>query len=177
MAGREEEQGVTVELTPIVGSPELNHLFIDVPVVDILGAVDGWKWLPLAGLTVIAVSAFGEPFLRDDAGAIHQIDTIEGKLSKVADSLSELAAMLRDGEARDNLLLEGLVVGARGRGLILELRECYDFKIAPILGGQMGVDEMEKLDFAVKLHIAGQIHQQVKDLPPGTKIDKITMSD
>lgn len=53
-----DDQGVTVELTPIGGPPELDFLFIEVP-VEILTAIDGWKWLSLVGLTVIAVSAFG----------------------------------------------------------------------------------------------------------------------
>ncbi|CAK12360.1 hypothetical protein pRL120651 [Rhizobium johnstonii 3841] len=171
-----DDQGVTVELTPIGGPPELDFLFIEVPAVDILRAIDGWKWLSLVGLTVIAVSAFGEVFLRDGTGAVFQIDTIEGKLSKVANSIRELTAMLQNSEARDELLFGGLVIGARNRGLILEPGECYDFKIAPILGGQMSVDEIEKLSFTVKLHIAGQLHEQVKDVPPGTTIDQVTIS-
>ncbi|MCW4463588.1 DUF1851 domain-containing protein [Sphingomonas sp. BT-65] len=172
----EDVQLISVELTSIGGPPELDYLFIEIPEVDVIRAIDGWKWLPLKGLTAIAVSAFGEVFLRDSAGVIHQIDTIEGKLSKAANSLPELAAMLQDAEARDNLLFAGLVIGARRRGLILEPGECYDFRLAPIVGGNMGVDEMQKLSFVVKLHIAGQLHEQVKDLPPGTRISNVNIS-
>ena len=172
----EEALGLQVELAPIGGSPELQALFIDIPAIDLFRAIDGWKWLPVTGLTAIAVSAFGEVFFRDSAGVVHQIDTIEGRLTKVANSLPELTTMLKDAEARDNLLLEGLVIGARKMGLILEPGECYDFKIAPVLGGKMGVEEMQKLSFVVKLHIAGQLHEQVKDLPPGTKINHVTIS-
>lgn len=172
----EDELDVTIELISIGGPPELSYLFIDVLEEDILRALDGWKWLPIRNLSAIAVSAFGEVFFRDPVGAIHQIDTIEGKLSKVSNSFPELATMLQGAEARDNLLLGGLVIGARSRGLTLEPGECYDFRIAPILGGQMNVDEMQKLSFVVKLHVAGQLHEQVKDLPPGTRINKVTMS-
>jgi len=167
---------MTVDLISIGGTSELSYLFIDVPTEDVLRAVDGWKWLPLQNLSAIAVSAFGEVFFSDPMGAIHQIDTIEGKLSKVANSFPELTAMLQDAEARDSLLFAGLVIGARDKGLMLESGECYDFKVAPVLGGQMGVDEMQKLSFVVKLHIAGQLHEQVKDLPPETRINKVTMS-
>jgi len=172
----EEGLGLQVELTAIGGLPELEALFIDIPAIDILRAIDAWKWLPIKGLTAIAVSAFGEVFLRDSDGAIHQIDTIEGKLTKVAKSLPQLTILLQDAEARDHLLFGGLVIGARNSGLILEPGECYDFKLAPVLGGKMGVEEMEKLSFVVKLHIAGQLHEQVKDLPPGTKINQVTIS-
>jgi hypothetical protein len=121
------------------------------------------------------VSAFGEVFLRDQADAVFQIDTIEGKLSKVATSVGELTAMMRNSYVRDELLFGGLVFGARNRGLILEPGECYDFEIAPVLGGQMGVHQITKLPFVVKLHIAGQLHEQVRDLPPGTKVGKMTI--
>jgi len=167
---------MTVNLISIGGTSELSYLFIDVPTEDVLRAIDGWKWLPLQNLSAIAVSAFGEVFFSDPMGAIHQIDTIDGKLSKVANSLPELTAMLQDAEVRDSLLFGGLVIGARNEGLMLEAGECYDFKVAPVLGGQMRVDEMQKLSFVVKLHIAGQLHEQIKDLPPGTRINKVTMS-
>lgn len=167
---------VAVDLISVDGSPELEHLFINVLAVDISRGLDGWKWLPISDLTAVAVSAFGEVFFRDAAGAIHQIDTIEGKLSKVANSLPELAGMFQIVETRDTLLLEGLVLGARKNGLMLEEGECYDFRIAPALGGQMSVSDMEKLSFVVKLHIAGQLHEQIKDLPPGTRINEVTIS-
>lgn len=169
-------RAVAIELRPVKGPPELDFLFIAVPPMDILRAVDGWRWLHLEGLTVFAVSAFGEVFLRNNADAIFQIDTIEGRLLKVADSFDELGTMLRASDARDEVLFEGLVIGARNRGLMLDAGECYDFKIAPVLGGQMSVDEIGKLSFVVKLNIAGQLHEQVKDLPVGTKIDKVTIS-
>ncbi|MDK2767624.1 MAG: DUF1851 domain-containing protein [Sphingomonas sp.] len=177
-SGKRKDAGdidLPVELISIGGPPELAHLFIDIPAVDILRGLDGWRWVGLSGLTAIAVSAFGEVFFRDDVGAIHQIDTIEGKLSKVAASLPDLTATLQDADARDSLLLGGLVIGARNRGLLLEPGECYDFKLAPIIGGKMDVSDMEKLSFVVKLHIAGQLHEQVKDLPPGTPIGKVTI--
>lgn len=162
-----EDHGVTVELKRIEGPRELEYLFLEVPPVDVLRAIDAWKWLSLTGLTVIAVSAFGELFLLDNADAVFQIDTIEGALSKVATSVGELTAMLDAPEVRDELLFEGLVVGARNKGLILRSYECYDFKIPPILGGSMSVNELQMLPFVVKLQIAGQLHEQAKYMPPG----------
>lgn len=34
-----------------------------------------------------------------------------------------------------------------------------------------------KTFFVVKVHMAGQIHWQVKDLPHGTKVNKVTIGD
>jgi Domain of unknown function (DUF1851) len=167
---------IAVDLAAFSRGTGLLHLLADVSEADVVRAVEGWLWLPLSGFTVIAVSAFGEPFLRDSMGTVLQIDTIEGKLSRIANCLPELAAMLKTEEARDQLLFEGLVMGARHKGLTLAKGECYDFRIAPILGGQMDADHIEKLSFVVKLHIAGQIHEQVKDLARGTKINSVKLS-
>ena len=169
------EPGIAVDLVTIGGPPELGHLFIDVPANIIAGALEAWGWIGLDGLTVIAVSAFGEPFFRDTQGAIHQLDTLDGKLTNVAASLPEFTALLQEVAGSDEMLLAGLVVGARDRGLILAPGECYDFKIAPILGGEITVDQMETMSFLVKLHIAGQLHDQVRHLAPGTKINSVTL--
>lgn len=177
--GKRDEDGtkpvLAVDLVTIGGPPELGHLFIDVPADKIAGALEAWGWIGLEGLTVIAVSAFGEPFFRDPRGAIHQLDTLEGRLNDVAGSLSGFTAMLQEAAARDELLLAGLVLGAIRRGLILAPGECYDFKIAPILGGEISADQIETMSFLVKLHIAGQLHDQVRHLPPGTKINSVTI--
>jgi hypothetical protein len=172
----EEGPGVGIDLTSIDGSPELQDLFIAVSGPDVLQAIDGWKWLPLKGLTAIAVSAFGEVFFRDAAGGIHQIDTIEGTLAKVADTLPAFTAILQETEARDRLLLAGLVAGARESGLLLAVGECYVFRLPPVLGGEMRVETMTKLSFVVKLDLAGQLHEQVRALPPGTPINGIQIS-
>lgn len=171
------EPEIRVDLTRIGGAPELDYLFITPTPEDIVRALDGWKWIGLEGLTVIAVSAFGEIFFRANDQEIHHLDTIEGRLVRVAPSLSVFTAELQETDRRDELLLGGVVLAARSRGLVLDSMECYDYRIAPILGGQMDIDQVEKMLFVVKLHIAGQIHEQVKDLPPGTPINSFKFSD
>lgn len=169
------EPAIPVDLVTIGGPPELGRMFIEIPANMIAGALEAWGWIGLGGLTVIAVSAFGEPFFRDRHGAIHQLDTLDGRLTKVAGSLSEFTAVLQEAAARDELLLAGLVSSAMDRGLILAPGECYDFRIAPILGGEISVDQIEKISFLVKLHIAGQLHDQVRHLAPGTRINSVTL--
>lgn len=176
-AGFVPNGGVSVALTHIGGNPELEFLLLDLPEEDIVHALEGWHWIGLSGLTAIAVSAFGEVFFRAENGAILHLDAIEGRMNVVAESLSAFTADLGEAERRDDLLLAGLVVGARNRGISLATGECYDFQIAPVLGGPMDVEHMHPMSFVVKLHIAGQLHQQIKDLPPGTRINQVTISD
>lgn len=167
----------SISLTHIGGAPELDFLLINPSDVDIVRALDGWTWIDLAGLTAIAVSAFGEVFFQGQTGAIIQLDSIEGSKREVANSLAEFVAALMEPAERDDLLLAGHIIGARNKGILLSPGECYDFKVAPILGGPMDVEHMQKLSFVVKLHIAGQLHEQVKDLPSGTRVNRIEIAD
>ena len=55
-------------------------------------------------------------------------------------------------------------------------RNVYGFKTPPLLGGALEVDNVETIDFVVGLSIAGQIHDQIRGLPPGTRISGFTVS-
>lgn len=179
-AAEEEQEEVTlvdVALERIGGPPELQWMFIDILDRDIQRGLDGWRWIDLEGLTAVAISAFGDVFFRTPGGSIQMLDTIEGRLKEVAESLAHLTAQLQQTETRDELLLGGLVNAARTKNMRLEEGECYDFKVAPVLGGEMSLEATHKLSFVVKLHIAGQLHEQVKDLPPGTRIGRLTITE
>jgi hypothetical protein len=53
--------------------------------------------------------------------------------------------------------------------------EVLTFKIPPVLGGAIEVENIAALDYVVASSIAGQLHRQVKDLPPGTAVSGFTI--
>ncbi|MCG8543391.1 MAG: DUF1851 domain-containing protein [Alphaproteobacteria bacterium] len=55
--------------------------------------------------------------------------------------------------------------------------ECIGFKIPLFLNGTDDVANLELIDMEVYWSIHAQLIEQTKDLPPGTKIDKVTISD
>lgn len=156
---------------------DFQHLFIEPPTKDVWEALDGWKWIGLDGLQPRAVSAFGDVFFQASDGSVKLLDTVGGRLIQVSDAWPELVTQLNDPGRRNELLLAELATAARKKGLVLSAGECYDFEKPPVLGGEMSVEQINKTFFVVKVHIAGQIHQQVKDLPQGTKINKVTIGD
>ena len=139
-------------------------------------ALNAWLWLGLEGKTPIRVTAFADVFFSAPDG-VWFLDTLEGKLERVCTSVHDLDQIVATEEARDRYLLAGLVDRAISEGMTLEAGQCYDFRINPVLGGAVAFENVEAQDFLVALHIAGQIHEQVRNLPPGTKINAVTIDE
>jgi len=137
-------------------------------------ALEAWSWIGIGNKVPVLASLFGDVFLQDAQGYWF-LDSLEGTLTKVAMTMDELQAKLDAEEGQDNFLLGGLAISAERLGILLEPNEVYDFKIPPVLGGKTGVDNIVKMDFVVSLNIAGQLHDQVRHLPPGSKIKGITV--
>ena len=101
------------------------------------------------------------------------LDTVEGRLSREWDSPTSLQTQLNTVDGQDRYLMAGLAVAAFNAGLLPGARQVLSFKVAPALGGSFEPHNIEVSDLVVTLSIAGQIHQQIKDLPPGTPISAI----
>jgi hypothetical protein len=68
-------------------------------------------------------------------------------------------------------------MAAERAGLVPGPDQVYDFRISPVLGGPIEVSNIGVIDFVVGVNIAGQLHDQLRGLPPGTAISGITIGD
>ncbi|MBO9501248.1 hypothetical protein [Brevundimonas sp. A19_0] len=143
---------------------------------DIRRSLDGWSWMEVPNTPPIFVTAFGDMLFRRSNDLV-MLDTLDGTLVPVAKSVSDLRQRLSDIELQDHIFSSVWVQAARRRGLALTPETCFDWRIAPALGGTISADNIETRLFVVKVHIAGQLHQQISSLAPGTKISKVTISD
>lgn len=137
-----------------------------------VAALTDWLWLPgLVDLAPLAFSAFGDAFLYAPDG-VWFLDTIEGTLTREWNNPAEVQDALNTLEGEDRFLLGGLVHAAAEAGIEPSESEVLAFKVAPILGGAFEADNIAAYDFEVALSLAGQLHRQLKDLPPGTSISE-----
>jgi hypothetical protein len=144
------------------------------PPERMLQALDGWRWLPgLVGLQPWFASPFGDLFLVDGAGAVWYLDLIEGSVVRTWDDTNLCTSALQTPDGLDRYLLAGLAEAASERGVVPTESEVLCFEVPPFLGGPMDADHVETIDFVVGVDIAGQLHEQVKDLPPGTPISGV----
>jgi len=139
-------------------------------------ALEPWHWLDLDGKAALCASPFGDVFLEDDQG-VWWLDTLEGVLTRPWATREEFAGALSTTEGQDEYLLAGLGLAAEEAGLGPGPDQVYGFTVPPKLGGALDVDNVEVIDFVVALSLAGQIHRQIRDLPPGTEITGFTLDD
>ena len=98
------------------------------------------------------------------------LDVIGGSLSELCSTGEELTAILNTKDGRDEYLMVGLAAEAEANGLVPSGDEIYDFRVPPVLGGSLSVANLQLIDFEVAVNLAGQIHEQVRNLPPGTPV-------
>ena len=136
-----------------------------------------WRWLIGDALHLFMVSSCGDMFLSDRQGHVFWLDSGTGQLQQIANSVAEFHTLRQQRQNSDQWFMPQLVGDLMARGRKLGPGECYSYKKPPILGGQIEPPNFEPTDLSVHFSILGQIHKQVKDLPPGTKISKINIDE
>ncbi|GAB4588286.1 hypothetical protein Ntsu_61180 [Nocardia sp. IFM 10818] len=134
--------------------------------------LESWAWLGLEGKTPMCSSLFGDVFFLADDG-VWWLDTITGELTHEWGSVDEVEAALNSEEGQDKYLLAGLALAVAETGLVPAENQIYDFSHPPVLGGELDVENIEVATMDMSLNMLGQIHDQVRGLPPGTEISGI----
>lgn len=150
------------------------HLIKDLNKVDIEDICSFWTWCLADQKSVALISSVGDIFFVDKDGKINWLDTSIRVLKQVATNIQQFEQSLKDESNLDNWFLATLVEQLITQGKTLEENEVYSFKILPALGGDYSADNLEPIDISVHFAMTGQIHRQIKDLPDGTRINKVT---
>lgn len=135
--------------------------------------LDDWRWLVGNSVCLLLVSAIGDMFLADTDGRVFWLDTGTGQLQQIAESVGEFQRLRQLAEQADQWFIPQLVGDLIASGIRLSPGQCYSYKMPPILGGEIEPNNFEPTDLSVHFSLLGQIHRQVKNLPPGTKITNI----
>jgi hypothetical protein len=134
-------------------------------------ATQSWQWLPIDGREPLLVTAFGDIFFTGEDG-VWFLDTLGGTFDRICSTRAELEELLASTERQDRYCLAGFVERACREGMTLRDGQCYDFKMNPVVGGEIEYANIQPRDFVVAVHIAGQLHEQIRQFPPGTKITR-----
>lgn len=152
--------------------PTWEQLLIRTADIDCPRLLSYWRWLLQKDYHPIVMTAFGDWFLLDDDGSVHFLDLVAGKLSKAAETGDEFKQVMGRPEKLDEWFMAGLVESLLDNGIALELGQCYGYKLPPIVGGQLEVENIEPTDIVIHQSLLSQIHEQTRNLPEGTKISR-----
>lgn len=150
-----------------------NDLTINFQGYDENDLLEQWRWLVGDKMQLILVSSLGDMFLGNAQGQICWLDAGTGHLEQVAESQQDFEQRMQQRENADQWFVPQLVGDLIASGIRLGPGQCYSYKKPPVLGGEIEPGNFEPADLSVHFSILGQIHRQVKDLPPGTKISDI----
>ena len=152
-------------------------LMLDLKKFDHNDLLSEWRWLVDDSYTPIVLTKMGDMFLTSPDGKVHMLNLMEGQFTVVSDSLQEFQEKLHDPEIVGEWFLPEVVETNIEMGMKLKLNQCYGMKTPAFLSGQLKPDNIEPIDVSVYYSVTGQLLNQVKDLPPGTKIDDIKISN
>lgn len=142
---------------------------------DIEDALSSWRWLVPQPVRPLVMTAMGDLFLLDEDGAVLWLDAINGTCEEVAGSQEEWEVKLTDPELADEWFMTPLVLELRDIKP-LKKGQCYSPIRSPALSGSFEPENFEPCHWSVHLAFAGSLHEQLKDLPPGTKITNINFA-
>jgi hypothetical protein len=149
----------------------LKELTKDINSVDSTDILSSWHWLIGEIKGVHTITVLGDLFLIGKDDGIYWLQSDFGELTKVAKNNLQFQKLLFDEEKLDEWFLPGLVEKLINAGKILKKNEIYSYKILPVLGGDYSVENIKPTDISVHFAFCGDICEQIKDLPNGTKIN------
>ncbi|WP_394002695.1 T6SS immunity protein Tdi1 domain-containing protein [Luteimonas sp. WGS1318] len=136
-----------------------------------------WRWLVPEALSLRMVSALGDAFLEDASGAIYWLDTGGAELTRIADSRENFDYSRQEPELADRWFAPQLVGDLLSAGHSLGPGQCFSYKTPLTLGGDFKPDNFHASDLIAHFRTLGKIQSQVRDLPLGTLISSVALSD
>jgi hypothetical protein len=156
---------------------DVNRYLADISGIQPDHLLEDWQWLlGEVRYKVFRATAMGDLIIQDQGGLFYFLDMLKGKLRPLASSEEELWTKLTDRRLRKFLLSTFTVRDLQQEGCTLAPGQCYSPKHPPILGGDPDKENLERCDIQVHASIMGQLHRQVKNLAPGTKISDIVIN-
>ncbi len=145
-------------------------------------ALEDWRWLVGKKAQVRLLTAMGDLFIVKTAGwfgkeEVCLLDTCAGQQQTVSPDWDSFRRRMASPDAEVSGWLKfHLLCDLYAAGSALSEGECFSPKILPVLGGKIEPSNFAPTKWRVHMAVSGQIHRQVKDLPPGTRITGITVT-
>ena len=132
-----------------------------------------WRWLCPQKVTLINRNAYGDLFLRDEAGRVFWLDVAIGRLSQIADSETRFLALCENADNRKEWFAESDARNAVEHGLIPGPSQCIGFSVPLVFAESASGNEAYIADIYDHVGFLGDLHKQIATMPDGAKVELI----
>lgn len=153
----------------------MNDLTINPDGIDLNTLLGEWGWAMPEAMRPVLLTAMGDVFAQGESGAVYFVDAVEGTINAVAEDGESFQTLLQDPQFVTDHMFPARIVELRNAGKTLQPQQVYSHTQLLVLGGDDDVENVDVTDASVHISMHGQVHRQVKDLPPGTPIGDITI--
>jgi hypothetical protein len=129
-----------------------------------------WRWLCPQRMALVARTAFGDLFLRNEAGAVFWLNTAVGKLTEVAHSETHFPEMANTEEKRREWFAEPEWQASLTRGLNPTSTQCIGFSVPLVFAESGSPDTPYIADLYEYVSFLGDLNRQISSLPDGAKV-------
>jgi type VI secretion system (T6SS) immunity protein Tdi1 len=154
-----------------------SKLTIPLDEVDLERALAYWRWLVDRPFRPIVLTRFGDWFGEVGDGGIYRLDILEGAFTSMCASAAEFAARRDEDQQLVDWFQDGMVYAMYAAGSVPGRGQGFGYAVPPILGGELGRDNVVVVGMNSWQMFTGQLHQQLQALPPGARITGIDVSD
>jgi hypothetical protein len=138
--------------------------------LDVDRLLEEWRWLCPQPMALVARSAFGDLFLRDEVGKIFKLDIAIGQIQEVAGSETEFRNLARTREKREQWFAESDELAAIERGLKPGKDQCVAFK-TPVMFAEAGISNHAYVgSLYEQVSFLDDLNRQISGLPEGSKV-------
>jgi hypothetical protein len=130
-----------------------------------------WRWLCPQPLTLLARNAFGDLFLKNESGRVFMLAAAMGEFTEIAESEKQFRSLANTEEKLQQWFAKNDAEAAARRGLSPNSEQCIGFKVPLIFAESASAPNNAYVaDLYEQVSFLGHIHQQISELPDGTKI-------
>jgi hypothetical protein len=138
--------------------------------LDVERLLGEWRWPCPQPMALVARSAFGDLFLRAEAGIIFKLEIAIGQLKQIAKSETDFRNLARTKEQREAWFAERDELAAAAGGLKPGPEQCIAFKIPILFAEGSAPNNAYVGSLYEQVAFLGDLHRQVKELPDGSRV-------
>lgn len=129
-----------------------------------------WGWTGIDPEEIVGENEFGNLIIRDKDSQFWRLCPEDVYCQIIAKDRSELDVLSHDQEFLSDWYMSALVEQAKSSFGQLSSGQKYHLAIPGVLGGAYSIENIRTISQIEQIQFSGDIGQQIKDLPDGTRI-------